>query len=193
MYADDLAIAFQHSDFEEIERTLAADLSTMDSYLKRWRLCLNPLKTEVSCFHLNNHHKSRVLHVNLNGNPLKHYFQPVYLGVTLDTSLTYRNHLDKVKQKLKTRNSILNKSAGTNWGANASTLRTTAMALVYSTAEYCCPVWKNSCHISKVYTQLNAAMRTVTGALSSTPNAWLPVLSNIVRKYSSPTTSNEEV
>ena len=84
----------------------------MDSYFKRWRLCLNPLKTEVSCFHLNNHQKSRVLHVNLNGNPLKHNFQPVYLGVTLDTSLTYRNHLDKVKQKLKTRNNILNKLTG---------------------------------------------------------------------------------
>ena len=82
MYADDLAIAFQHNDFEEIERTLAADLSTMDSYFKSWRLYSNPLKTKVSCFHLNNHQKSRVLHVNLNGNPLKHNFQPVYLGVS---------------------------------------------------------------------------------------------------------------
>lgn len=179
MYADDLALAVQHNEFEEIERTLAADLSTMDSYFKKWRLCLNPLKTEVSCFHLNNHQKSRVLHVNLNGNLLKHNFQPVYLGVTLDTSLTFRNHLDKTKQKLKTRNNVLNKLAGTNWGANASTLRTTALALVYSTAEYCCAVWKNSCHISKVDTQLNAAMRTVSGTISSTPIAWLPVLSNI--------------
>src|SRR3978361_521418 len=140
---------------------------------------LKSLKTEASCFHLNNHQKSRVLQVNLNGNHLKHNFQLVYLGVTLNTSLTFRNHLDKVKQKLKTRNNVLSKLAGTNWSANASTLRTTAMALVYSTAEYCCPVWKNSCHVSKVDTQLNAAMRTVTGALSSTPKAWLPVLSNI--------------
>ena len=61
-----------------------------------------------------------------------------------------------------------------------NTLRTSALALVYSTAEYCCPVWKNSNHISKIDTQLNTTMRIITGTISSTPTAWLPILSNIV-------------
>src|SRR3978361_957191 len=85
-----------------------------------------------------------------------------------------------MKQKLKTRNNIIYKLAGTTWGANANTLRTSALALVYSTAEYCCPVWKNSNHVSKVDTQLNTTMRIITGTISSTPTIWLPVLSIIV-------------
>ena len=50
------------------------------------------------------------------------------------------------------------------------------MALCYSTAEYCAPVWARSCHASKVDSELNKACRTITGALKSTP---LPALYRI--------------
>ena len=43
--------------------------------------------------------------------------------------------------KLKSRNNLIAKLIGTSWGASASTLRTSALALCYSVAEYCCPVW----------------------------------------------------
>lgn len=179
IYADDLALTFQHQDFVNMERVLAADLCVMNGYFKKWRLCLNPSKTEVCCFHLANNQKNRKLEVVLEGRTLKHNFYPKYLGITLDTSLTYKFHIEKLRQKLKTRNNILHKLAGSNWGASAKTLRIAALALVYSSAEYCCPVWMNSVHVSKVDSQLNAAMRIISGTLKSTPLPWLPVLANI--------------
>jgi hypothetical protein len=69
--------------------------------------------------------------------------------------------------------------AGTNLGCNADTLRTTSLALVFSAAEYCAPVWLNSAHTHKVDVQLNNAMRLITGTVKSTELQWLPVLSNI--------------
>ena len=48
-------------------------------------------------------------------------------------------------------------------------MRTTALALSYSTAEYCCAVWGNSCHAKKVDAELNNACRTITGNLRPTP------------------------
>jgi hypothetical protein len=72
--------------------------------------------------------------------------------------------------------------AGTSWGANAPTLRTASSAFVYSTAEYCAPVWMKSEHINKVDVQLNNVMRIITGSVKSTSmhcHAWLPVLANI--------------
>ena len=103
----------------------------------------------------------------------------MYLGVALDRTLSYKEHLTKTAAKLKSRNNLLSKLAGSSWGAGASTLRTSAMALCYSVAEYCSPVWCQSAHISQVDTQLNSTMRLVSGTLRPTQLPWLPVLSNI--------------
>lgn len=119
------------------------------------------------------------LNVQFNGVQLNHNPYPKYLGVTLDRSLSYGNHLKNTAGKLQTRNNIIQKLTGTTWGASAISLRTAAIALVYSTAEYCSPVWMNSAHVSKIDTQLNTTMRLITGTILSTKTNWLPVLSNI--------------
>ncbi|UYV65344.1 hypothetical protein LAZ67_3004010 [Cordylochernes scorpioides] len=69
--------------------------------------------------------------------------------------------------------------AGTTWGCGADTLRTTALALVYSVAEYCAPVWERSSHTDSIDAQLNQTMRLITGNMRPTPIDWLPYLSNI--------------
>ena len=98
-------------------------------------------------------------------------------GVTLDRSLTYRKHTENVRDKVKSRCNIISKRTGTDWGAPAPVLRTSAIALVYSVAEYRVPVWGRCAQ--HVDTQLNIAMRTVSGVLIPTNINWLPVLSNI--------------
>ena len=60
------------------------------------------------------------------------------------------------------------RQTGTDWGAPAPVLRTSAIALVYSVAEYCVPVWGRCAHVQHVDTQLKIAMRTVSGALRPT-------------------------
>jgi len=71
------------------------------------------------------------------------------------------------------------KLAGSSWGANANTLRSLALALCYSVAEYCCPVWQRSTHVSLVDAQLHSSMRLISGTVQPTPLPWLPVLTNI--------------
>lgn len=53
------------------------------------------------------------------------------------------------------------------------------LALIYSVAEYCCPVWFNSVRKSKVNIKLNNAIRIITGTLRLTPMLWLFVLASI--------------
>ena len=97
----------------------------------------------------------------------------MYLGVTLDRTLSYKEHTRKTREKVATRNNLLNKLANSSWGANPQTIRTTALALCYSTAEYCAPVWGRSCHAKTVDPELNNACRKITGTLRPTP---LPAL-----------------
>ncbi|KAI8429039.1 hypothetical protein MSG28_007610 [Choristoneura fumiferana] len=113
------------------------------------------------------------LNVTFRGDVLKHNPNPKYLGVTLDRSLTYKTHLGKVAAKIRTRNNIVQKLTSTTWGASAACLRTTSLALVYSSAEYCAPVWLNSAHVSAVDSQLNHTMHLVTGCMRPTPTHWL--------------------
>jgi len=115
----------------------------------------------------------------MNGQRLKHDPYPVYLAVTLDRTLSYREHLSRSAAKLKSRNNLIAKLAGTSWGASASTLRTSALALCYSVGEYCCSVWARSSHTNLIDTQLHSSMRQISGCLKPTQLLWLPVLSNV--------------
>jgi hypothetical protein len=99
--------------------------------------------------------------------------------VTLDRSSTFNAHLTKTAKKDAARVNLVRKLAGTNWSAGTETLRTASLALVYSTAEYCAPVWLNSVHVSKVDVQLNNTKRIISGTVKATQLQWLPVLANI--------------
>ena len=83
---------------------------------------------------------ARKLKVTLAEDVLVHGFAAKYLGVTLDRSRTYRKHTENVRDKVKSRYNTISKLAGTDWGAPAPVLRTSAVALVYSVAQYCVPV-----------------------------------------------------
>lgn len=80
---------------------------------------------------------------------------------------------------MKTRNNIIQKLSGTTWGASASTLPSSELDLVFSTAKYCAPIWINNPHMQKVHSRLKSTMRIEAGAIRSTPPHWLPVLSHI--------------
>ena len=103
----------------------------------------------------------------------------MYLGVTLDRTLSYKQHIEKVKGKVRTRNNLLHKLANSSWGANTFTLRATALALCYSVAEYACPVWERLSHAKKVDASLNDSCRCITGCLRPTNVDSLHVLAGI--------------
>ncbi|XP_030847026.1 uncharacterized protein LOC115926449 [Strongylocentrotus purpuratus] len=168
IYADDLGIAAQNSHIDKIETTLSSALDNLTDYYNNNHLKANPAKTQVSLFHLRNYNAGRKLSLKWNDVSLKHCDHPVYLGITLDRTLSYKQHVQKVKGKVGTRNNLLRKLANSSWGANSSTLRSTALALCYSAAEYACPVWERSSHTKKVDAALNDSCRCITGCLKPT-------------------------
>ena len=178
-YADDLAILHSCGEWKELERTLSQDMTTLSAYLQTWRLKLSHAKTVTAAFHLHNREAKRELNIVNNNKALPFCPVPTYLGIKLDRALTYRHHLEALRKKLTSRVSLLRRLAGSGWGASAKTLRTAALSLVYSTAEYCAPVWCRSAHTRLIDSVLNDAMRIVSGCLLPTPTEYLPVLSGI--------------
>ena len=161
-------------------------MSTLSAYLQTWRLKLSHTKTVTAAFHLNNREAKCELKVYNKDRLLPFCPTPTYLGVKLDRSLTFRHHLVALRKKLSSRVTLLRRLVGSGLGAGAKTLRIATLSLVYSTAEYCAPVWCRSAHtrlIDSVSNDddsvLNDALRIVTGCLRPTPTDHLPVFSGI--------------
>ena len=70
--------------------------------------------------------------------------------------------------KVATRNNLLRKLSNSKSGANAQTIRTTALALCYSVTEYAAPVWARSSHAKKLNPDLTSTCRAATGCLKPT-------------------------
>jgi len=73
----------------------------------------------------------------------------------------------KLKQKSKPEITLC-KLVGTSWGSSLQVLRTSALTLVHSTAEYCAPVWDKSAHCKNVDTGLHKTVRIISETLKST-------------------------
>ena len=84
-----------------------------------------------------------------------------------------------MRKNLSSRVLLLRRLVGSGWATGAKTLRIATLSLVYSTAEYCAPVWCRSAHTRLIDSVLNNALRIVTGCLRPTPTDHLPVLSGI--------------
>ena len=120
----------------ELECSLSSDMVRMSHFCRQWRLKPSASKTIGSLFHLHNTSATRELSVYLDGWRIRHECPSTYLWVTLDCTLSYREHLTKTASKLKNRNNLLMKLACFTWGASAITLRSGAIicsgALIFS-------------------------------------------------------------
>ena len=179
IYADDTGLALKGKSFKELEDKLSEDVDTMCEYYRKWNIVPNMGKTISSVFHLNNRKANQELNVRMGGQTLSHQPCPLYLGVTLDRTLSYKAHCTNASKKINTRNNLLRKISFKSWGADIPTLKTTALSLCYSIAEYCAAVWGHSTHVSKVDTALRNTSRAVSGCLRSTPVDLLPPLSGL--------------
>ena len=168
IYADDLYVSAQQPSFVEVETTIEEVLSELTQYYRSNNLLANPDKTQVKTFHPRNKEAKRTLKVKWNRTDLDNTSHPKYQGVTLDQTLSYKQHIHNTKMKVATRNNLIRKLFISKWGTNASTIRTTALALSYSVAEYAAPVWARSVHAYKLDSELNSACRAIKGCLKPT-------------------------
>ena len=153
---------------QEVKQIIEEALWELTHDYRSNSLRANPDKTQVTAFHLRTREAKRSPQVSWNGVDLENTDTPKYLDVILDRTLSYKTHIHNTKMKVATRNNLLKKLAISRWGTNARTIRTTALALRYYTAEYAAPVWERSAHAHLLNQELNQACRAITGCLNPT-------------------------
>ena len=99
--------------------------------------------------------------------------------MTLDRTLSFKQHLLNTAVKTTKRISLMKRLASSHWGADFRTLRTTGLALCFWVAEYCSPVWCHSSHCHKLDSSLDECLRPISRCIKYTPIYLLPVLCGI--------------
>ena len=107
IYADDLCIATQRSTFEQTETILTEALHNLGEYYERNHLRETSDKTQTCDFHHKNRKARRKLNITWYNKHHKHIPNPVYLVGTLDRTLSYKEHIHKLKCKTTARNIIV--------------------------------------------------------------------------------------
>ena len=98
----------------------------------------------------------------------------------MDRMLSFKRHALNTKAKVNTINNLLRKITNPRWGAHPDTVRTTALALCFSIAEFACSSWGRSRHTGHVDIALNDTCRIITGCLKATPIPYMYALAGIV-------------
>ena len=101
MYADDTTVYFDLEDFEKdnLEHQINDELKWVNIWLKLNKLTLNTTKTKSMVFH-RKQKQIEPLHFSIDGEVIENVSSFNFLGITLDESLTWKNHIDVIKNKI---------------------------------------------------------------------------------------------
>lgn len=99
-YADDTAAYTSANRTITICKRLQRSLSRIEKYYDKWKIKINPAKTQAIIFPFNNQRRRIPTTALTLGNiPIEYSGSVKYLGVTLDRKLIFREHIDQIRTK----------------------------------------------------------------------------------------------
>jgi ribonuclease HI len=171
-FADDLAIRASHNDLKVAEHRLQPALDLVNSWSYAHGLNLSAPKCTSTVFTLNSREAGYEVSLNIGGTPVPHLSTPVFLGITLDRTLTFRPHVDSLAARLGSRLQALKALSGRTWGQEESTLRMMYTATVQSTIGYGSGTYASFAKPTTLDVMnrcINRGARIITGLHKATP------------------------
>ena len=117
LFADDAKYFRKINNVDDCER-LQHDLNSLDEWSQVWKLNFNVIKFKVASFTRNTKHI--VFNYHLNGTILENVSCYNDLGVTVDKSLSFNNHISNVINKCNRVNGMIRRSLGYRSPASVS-------------------------------------------------------------------------
>ena len=110
IFADDTNLLIKGKDLTELTAMLNQELEGINDFFKANQLKLNAKKTKMVCFHKKALKiKSEEILVNLDGIKLDVENEAQFLGITVDSHLSWEKHCNNVANKISRSNSLINR------------------------------------------------------------------------------------
>ena len=100
LFADDTNIYYESSDLSNIQKILNRELRKVRKWLEANRLALNIEKTNFVLFHSSQRKLTQTIFLKIGKNKIKQETHVRFLGVLLDSALSWRYHLTELSKKL---------------------------------------------------------------------------------------------
>lgn len=181
-YADDGALYLHGFDPPTMVDLMESALKLAVEWGTRHGLTMNPAKTTAMFFHRKN--KFRMPRkVKMSGVELEYSETCKYLGITLDTRLRYKVHIEQKVKSARKHILKIRSAIGTLWGPNARALRWSYQTIILSSICYGSVVWARACSDSVTRQKLAKINRlmscTMMPTRKGTPTAGLEVILNM--------------
>ncbi|OWF47171.1 RNA-directed DNA polymerase from transposon BS [Mizuhopecten yessoensis] len=161
LFADDTSLQCSSSSCLEIQTILNKDLESLNSWAKTWLVTFNPDKTDV-LFFSNRNDVDALLELEFDGNILDFSDSHKHLGVTLNSSVKWGDHIEAVYSSVMKKINVLRKLK--------FLLKRDALLRIYRTfilpiLEYACELWDgcSSFESEKLEKAQREAARIITG------------------------------
>ena len=158
-FADDTTIYCSEATLDDNRKKATSELTKILDWLHTNRLSLNINKTNFTIFgpQCSSRDYSSCT-IRLNGQDIKHVNQCKFLGIYLDTHLTWKRHIERISSKISSAIFAINRARDC---LTKHALRCLYFALVHSHLTYGIHVWGNSMKIKKIITLQKRAIRTI--------------------------------
>ena len=141
------------------EKLIQTYLDSLSEWCNKWKIKLNPSKTQVGLF--TNSNTAKDITLKLGRVPLTVRNEIKFLGLTFDRKLTWRHHIDNVRHRLWLRINAIKALSGRDLGMQSKTLIHLYKMWIRPIALYGAPAYYSAAntHLNKIQVIQNSALR----------------------------------
>ena len=158
LFADDINIYYVSNSLNELEKTVNKELSKLYLWLNVNRLSLNIDKTNFIIFHPFNKPSKKQVTIKVNKKALNEKECIKYLGVIIDSSLSWKHHIVSLSKKISRAIGIMYKLRPF---LPLNVMKNVYYSLIYSHIVYVIEVWVKY-ELNKIFVLQKWVMRLLT-------------------------------
>ena len=161
LFADDTNIYYEDKNTKTIQQVVNTEFKKLVDWLNTNRLALNISKTNFVIFSPPNKPKSNVI-ILLNKKAIEEKEYVKYLGVLLDSSLSFRYHISALNKKISRAIGVMHKI---KYFVDKRILTTLYYSLIYPFLIYAIPIWGKAAEVymNNILVLQKSAVRIITG------------------------------
>jgi len=166
IYADDTCIMTKHKDPRIAINTLQQHINTLESWFSQWNLKINTSKSVAMYFARGRRSFVNRVNLKLLGQDLPWASSTPYLGVTLDTTFTWKPHTELIRIKAKNRIKTLYPLLCRNSELSIDNKLLLYKSMIRSLISYAAPIWAVAAktNFGRLETVQKILLREMTGA-----------------------------